>query len=64
MTLYPDVQKKAQSEIDEILGGHLGFGAEGLPSLVDRDRLPYLSSVLKEIVRFYPAAPLGIYYLS
>jgi len=59
MTLYPDVQRKAQSEIDSIIGGSPGVGVERLPSLADRDKLPYLFALMKEIIRFYPVAPLG-----
>ncbi|KAF8506214.1 cytochrome P450 [Gautieria morchelliformis] len=54
MILYPDVQRKAQRELDEVMG------ADRLPTFDDRDSLPYMNAVCKEIQRWRPAAPLGI----
>ena len=46
MIRHPEVAKKAQAEIDEVLG-------EGrLPSMQDRDNLPYIDCVLKEVLRY------------
>lgn len=46
MLLHPDVQKKAQQEIDRVLG-------EGkLPDFGDRESLPYVECVLQESMRF------------
>ncbi|KAJ3566173.1 hypothetical protein NP233_g7167 [Leucocoprinus birnbaumii] len=43
MVLYPEIQKKAQEELDRVLGhGHL-------PEFGDRGRLPYLEAVVKEL---------------
>lgn len=53
MTLYPEVQKKAQQEIDEVIGKHR------LPRMVDRERLPYLTAVYKEVLRWQSIGPLG-----
>lgn len=53
MILYPDVQKKAQQEIDKVVG------TDSLPSFVDRDRLPYIEAILQEVLRWNPAAPLS-----
>jgi Cytochrome P450 len=36
MSLYPDVQKKAQEEIDAVVGH------DRLPTFEDRERLPYV----------------------
>ncbi|KAH7883314.1 cytochrome P450 [Phlebopus sp. FC_14] len=54
MVLYPEVQKRAQAEIDKVVG------RDRLPNFDDRSSLPYVEAVLKEILRFYPVAPLGI----
>lgn len=54
MALYPEVQKKAQAEIDEVVG------SERLPSFADRDRLPYVEALIKEVLRWNPVAPLGV----
>ncbi|KAI0313067.1 cytochrome P450 [Amylostereum chailletii] len=53
----PHVQTKAQEEIDRIVG------PDRLPMLVDRPRLPYVTAVLKETLRWHPPAPQGIPHL-
>ena len=53
MALYPEVQAKAQSEIDRVTG------TDRLPSFKDRDSLPYLNALVKEVLRWNPVAPLG-----
>ena len=53
MTLYPDVQRKAQAEIDQIVGN------SRLPNFADEGALPYVRAVLKEVLRWHPAGPLG-----
>lgn len=52
MALYPDVQRKAQAEIDEVVG------QDRLPSMGDERRLPYVDSLIKELHRFNPIVPL------
>ncbi|KAF8513884.1 cytochrome P450 [Gautieria morchelliformis] len=54
MILYPDVQRKAQRELDEVIG------ADRLPTFEDRDSLPYMNAVCKEIQRWRPVVPLGV----
>ncbi|KAK0222302.1 cytochrome P450 [Armillaria fumosa] len=54
MMLYPDVQRKAQAELDSVLGG------ERLPTFDDQEDLPYINALCKELVRFHPVAPIGI----
>ena len=49
MVLHPDVYKKAQEEIDRVIG------SERLPDFEDREQLPYLECVLKEVVRYVNA---------
>jgi len=53
MSLYPEVQAKAQSEIDRIIG------TNRLPRHEDRNSLPYLNALIKEVLRWNPVAPLG-----
>jgi cytochrome P450 len=53
MTLYPDVQKRAQAEIDSVVGN------SRLPSHEDRTNLPYVEALFKEVLRWNPVAPLG-----
>lgn len=45
MVLYPDVQRKAQDELDKIIG------ADRLPVFEDRKNLPYVDALCKEIHR-------------
>lgn len=49
----PEVQRKAQAEIDAITGG------ERLPLLSDREHMPYLQAIVKEANRYYTVVPLG-----
>lgn len=54
MVLYPEVQVKAQEEID------LKVGSDRLPTFSDFERLPYIHAVVKESLRWHPAVPLGL----
>ncbi|KAH8102293.1 cytochrome P450 [Cristinia sonorae] len=54
MTLFPEAQRKAQEEIDEVIG------SDRLPMVEDRDNLPYVEALVKEVFRFNPVAPLGL----
>lgn len=54
MSLYPDVQRKAQSEIMEVVG------RDRLPEITDRDALVYVNALVKECLRWMPIAPLGV----
>jgi cytochrome P450 len=58
LTLYPEVQRKAQEEIDRVLGPCR------LPTVGDRSKLPYIEAVLKEALRWHPVAPTGIPHAS
>ena len=53
MTKWPDVQKKAQTEIDAIVSDNR------LPDWEDYGNMPYVASVVKETMRWRPVAPLG-----
>ncbi|KAI0260107.1 cytochrome P450 [Gloeopeniophorella convolvens] len=53
MTMYPEVQKKIQAELDSVVG------YDRLPTFNDRDSLPYLATALKEVIRWGPTTPLG-----
>ncbi len=53
MVLNPEVQKKAQEELDFVLGG------DRLPTYNDMDDLPYITALCKEVVRYHPVAPIG-----
>ncbi|KAG1727737.1 cytochrome P450 [Suillus lakei] len=54
MVLNPEVQKRAQAEIDRVVG------SDRLPDFGDRVSMPYIEAVLRETMRFHPIAPLGV----
>jgi len=54
MLLFPEVQKKAQDEIDSVVG------SGRLPTFADRPYLPYVNAVVSEALRWHSVAPLGM----
>ncbi|RDB28846.1 O-methylsterigmatocystin oxidoreductase [Hypsizygus marmoreus] len=54
MVLYPEVQKKAREEVDRVVGSNR------LPGFKDREALPYIEAVVKEVLRWNPVAPLAL----
>ena len=76
MIIYPEAQKKAQAEIDTVVG------KDRLPDSNDKESLPYVEALMKEVLRYFfnrvivmgyetdvifsrwrPAGPLGWYNL-
>lgn len=53
MVLYPEVQLKAQTQIDAVCMGRL-------PSFSDFGSLPYVDAICKEALRWHPVVPLGM----
>ncbi|KAG0705558.1 cytochrome P450 [Suillus ampliporus] len=53
MTLYPDVQKKVQAEIDAVVG------PDRLPSFADRESLPYIETLAKKVLRWNADVPIA-----
>ncbi|KAJ4354314.1 uncharacterized protein N0V89_006048 [Didymosphaeria variabile] len=58
MTLYPNVQKKAQEELDRVIG------AGRLPVAADKDSLPYTYAIMLETHRWHPILPMGLPHTS
>ncbi|KAF8872241.1 cytochrome P450 [Infundibulicybe gibba] len=58
MAINPDVQRKAQDEIDAVVGN------DRLPNLGDRSSLPYVEALYREVMRWRPAIPLGFPHTS
>ncbi|KAF5374375.1 hypothetical protein D9758_004547 [Tetrapyrgos nigripes] len=54
MILFPETQKRAQDELDRVVG------SSRLPSFSDLKHLPYIQAILKEILRWRPAVPTGL----
>ncbi|KAJ8521498.1 hypothetical protein ONZ45_g1791 [Pleurotus djamor] len=53
MLHYPEVMRKAQLEIDDVIG------LERMPEFEDKDNLSYLNAVMNETLRWRPVAVLG-----
>jgi len=58
MICYPDVMKKAQAQIDSVVG------RSRLPTFKDLDSLPYLRAMSKEILRWRSIAPMALAHRS
>ena len=54
MALHPHVVNKAQEELDRVVSN------ERLPELSDRENLPYISALLKELLRWACPLPIGL----
>ncbi|KAJ7309253.1 cytochrome P450 [Mycena albidolilacea] len=54
MTLYPNVMRTAQAELDQVVG------RDRMPSFSDRANLPYIEAIVKEVLRWRPVGPLGL----
>ncbi|KAK0185483.1 cytochrome P450 [Armillaria mellea] len=54
MVLFPGAQEKAHAELNDVLQGRR------LPTHQDRDKLPYVNALCKEVMRFHPSVPLSV----
>ena len=57
MTLHPEIQKRAQKEIDSVVG------PSRLPNFNDYDKLPFIRGLLFETLRWNPVTPLGVAHM-
>ena len=55
MLLHPDVMRRAQQEIDTVVG------RSRMPNFSDEPSLPYVSAIVKEVLRWRPVVPMGPY---
>jgi cytochrome P450 len=53
MARYPEVQAKAQEEIDSVVG------RDRLPDFSDKSSLPYIQGIMLECLRWQPVLALG-----
>ncbi|KAH8994594.1 cytochrome P450 [Lactarius akahatsu] len=58
LTLYPEVQRRAQAQIDSVVS------RDRLPTFKDRSRLPYIEAICKELLRWQMVAPMGFPHAS
>ncbi|CAE7168317.1 unnamed protein product [Rhizoctonia solani] len=54
MALHPEVQKKAQNELDSVIGD------ARLPTFEDQGKLGYTERMIQEIHRWHPITPLAL----
>ncbi|XP_077654803.1 cytochrome P450 2D4-like isoform X3 [Urocitellus parryii] len=54
MILHPDVQRRVQQEIDEVIG------QVRQPEMGDQDHMPFTMAVIHEVQRFGDLVPLGL----
>ncbi|KAJ7088893.1 cytochrome P450 [Mycena belliarum] len=54
MLANPEVQQKAQAELDSVIG------AGNLPDFKDQEMLPYVSAIAKEVLRWQNVTPIAI----
>ena len=57
LLLFPEVQLKAQKELDTVCG-------DRLPDFEDEQNLPYIKAVSKEALRWRPIVTQGILHMS
>lgn len=55
MVLHPNVLKRAQEEIDRVVGPNR------LPSVSDRKDLPYIEALVQETLRWENVVPVSTY---
>ena len=53
LVLFPQVQRRAQAELDAVIG------RDRLPTFSDRPRLSYIEALCKELMRWIMVAPIG-----
>ncbi|ELU36526.1 cytochrome P450 domain-containing protein [Rhizoctonia solani AG-1 IA] len=53
MVQNPSAQLQAQKELDHVLG------PVTLPTVTDKERLPYVRNLIQEVMRLYPVLPSG-----
>jgi cytochrome P450 len=58
MLAYPEVQARAQAELDAVVG------RTRLPSFADYPHLPYIRATVKEALRWRPVDPVGLPHRS
>uniref|UniRef100_G3UBC9 Cytochrome P450 n=1 Tax=Loxodonta africana TaxID=9785 RepID=G3UBC9_LOXAF len=58
MLLHPDVQRRVQQEIDEVIG------QVRQPQMEDQARMPFTTAVVHEVQRFGDIVPLGVPHMT
>ncbi|KAJ7152703.1 cytochrome P450 [Mycena crocata] len=53
MTMYPEIQKRAQKELEDVCG-------DRMPVIADMPRLPFIHAIIQEVLRWHPPVPLSV----
>jgi cytochrome P450 len=59
MMMHPLVQRQAQEEADRFVTSE-----NRLPTLHDQASFPYIACILKEVLRWAPASPFGLFHCT
>ena len=59
MVLHPEIQARAQAEVDAICLAH-----GRMPQIADRSSLTYVDAIIKEVWRWNPSVPLGLPHMA
>ena len=54
MVMFPDIQQRAHAEIDLVIG------PDRLPEFSDEGELPYITAIIKELLRWNVIQPIGV----
>lgn len=54
MLVHPEVQKRAQQELDDVLA------MDRLPTFADRSKVPFVDCIVWECLRWNPVLPMGL----
>ena len=57
LVLFPEVQTRAQAELDSVIS------RDRLPTYDDKPRLPYIEAMSKELLRWHMVTPMGVTFL-
>ncbi|KAJ5673893.1 hypothetical protein N7462_009332 [Penicillium macrosclerotiorum] len=58
MAFFPEAQRKAQQELETVIG------TGKLPEFKDRENLPYINALVKEVLRWHPVVPMNVAHAS
>lgn len=58
MATHPNIQRKAQEEIDRVVG------SDRLPDFADEALLLYVQALSREVSRWRPVVPLGLFHAT
>jgi cytochrome P450 len=58
MIAFPEVQRRAQAEMDAVVG------RDRLPAFADTPHLPYVRAIIREVLRWRPVAPFSMPHVA